>query len=169
MSTIEFSQAYVLVSCGPTDSGGCGLDFAMSREFFDQTKRTGETWHCPRGHKRRWTGSTTEQELERANAKATHLADQLHAAGAEAERLRVTLLRDRHRFANGVCPCCNRSFENVARHVRGQHPDYDVTTVAGGLAKFECSCGKTFESLRGLRTHQGHKREAGWAAPNAWR
>ena len=34
------------------------------------------------------------------------------------------LTRARKRAANGVCPCCHRSFENVARHVAKQHPDF---------------------------------------------
>jgi hypothetical protein len=27
--------------------------------------------------------------------------------------------------ANGVCPCCNRTFQNLARHMAGKHPDYE--------------------------------------------
>lgn len=32
-----------------------------------------------------------------------------------------------------VCPCCNRTFQNVARHIAGQHPDYaDLGTESEG-------------------------------------
>lgn len=33
------------------------------------------------------------------------------------------LTKLRNRIANGVCPWCQRSFANVARHVEHQHPD----------------------------------------------
>lgn len=164
MSTITFNVDYVLVDCG---KDGCSQSFAMSRRFYDETKRTGHTWYCPSGHPRAWRGKSTEQKLREAEAQATHLTDQLQASAHEAERLRQALLRDRHRFSNGVCPCCNRSFENVARHIRGQHPDYDISRVEGAAAMtFECSCGRSFESLRGLRTHQGHQRDNRWHEPN---
>lgn len=57
MSTIQLSNTYVTVNCGPKDrGGGCGLPFAMTKQFYDQTHRTGETWYCPRGHARVWGG-----------------------------------------------------------------------------------------------------------------
>lgn len=34
------------------------------------------------------------------------------------------LTKTKKRIANGVCPCCNRSFANLERHMAGQHPDY---------------------------------------------
>lgn len=32
--------------------------------------------------------------------------------------------RTRNRIANGVCPCCDRSFTNLQRHMASKHPDY---------------------------------------------
>lgn len=32
--------------------------------------------------------------------------------------------RTKNRVAKGVCPCCNRSFTNLAKHMAGQHPDF---------------------------------------------
>lgn len=162
MTGIHLETEYVPVNCGPSDSGGCGTPFAMTRSFYDEMKRTGATWHCPRGHARVYRrGKSDEQKLAEAKAREIALQDQLAAAVREAEVVRASLLRDRARFANGVCPCCNRSFENVRRHMRGQHPDYDVTKLDTEMPKmFACSCGRKFESLRGLRTHQGHQRPA---------
>lgn len=34
--------------------------------------------------------------------------------------------------ACGVCPCCNRSFTNVRRHMTSQHPDYTIPEPADG-------------------------------------
>lgn len=30
----------------------------------------------------------------------------------------------KERIANGVCPCCKRSFTNLRRHMMSKHPDY---------------------------------------------
>lgn len=159
-STMHFGVEFVLVTCG---AGGCDQQFGMRRDFYDETQR-GLGWTCPRGHRRRWIGKTTEQELEEAKARETALRDQLDASVREAETVRQQLLRDRQRFANGVCPCCNRSFENVRRHMANQHPDYDVEKISQPL-RFRCSCGRKFDTLRGLRIHQGRRRPEDWTDP----
>lgn len=168
--SLHLQTEYVPVNCGPADSGGCGLAFAMTRQFYDWTHRTGKGWFCPNGHSRCWRGETTEDQLRAANARNRHLDDQLRAAVRDAEDSRVALLRDRQRFAAGVCPCCNRSFENVRRHMESKHPQYDVTKVSAGR-RYRCSCGQGFETFRGLRTHQGRQRGDGWDSPKAsrWR
>lgn len=171
MTSIYLKTEFVEVDCGHESHGPGGFTFAMTRTFYDETHR-GRSWYCPMGHRRAWLGQTTEQQLARSQARETALQDQLSAAIRDAEATRVALLRDRQRFVNGVCPCCNRSFENVRRHMASKHPDYDVTKVsAERLRLFKCSCGRAFETLRGLRTHQGHLRRDGWDSPDAgsWR
>lgn len=147
----------------------CGIVFGMPKDFEQQCRThpgvgTGKAFHCPNGHKQWYTGKNLEQKLKDAEVRQQALTDQLHAAESDAEATRRRLLRERHRFASGVCPCCNRSFENVRRHVASQHPDYDSTVLAARPG-YKCSCGRSFESLRGLHTHQGHMRPADWADP----
>lgn len=166
MGTFTIAAEYVEVDCGHESHGPGGFDFAMSRTFYDETQRTKRTWYCPMGHPRAWRGKTTEQSLKDARAKATHLQDQLRAAVRDAEASRVQLLRDRARFANGVCPCCNRFFDNVHRHMSSKHPDY---TPAAKAPVFRCSCGREFTTFPGLRTHQGKSRNDTWDAPTASR
>jgi hypothetical protein len=38
--------------------------------------------------------------------------------------LRGVLVKTQRRVASGVCPCCTRSFQNLARHMDGEHPNY---------------------------------------------
>jgi DNA repair exonuclease SbcCD ATPase subunit len=45
-----------------------------------------------------------------------------------AQKAATTRAKKRH--AAGVCPCCNRSFENVRRHMATQHPDFDPAKEA---------------------------------------
>jgi hypothetical protein len=169
MSQFVDGTTYIVVSCG---AEGCGLTFGMPEHFYDSTIEKGWGWSCPQGHRRVWLDKTTEQKLREAKARETHLQEQLGAAVQDAERLRVAIVKDRQRFANGVCPCCDRSFQNVRRHMTTQHPDYDITKVDQPPSRrFKCACGNSFDSLRGLRTHQGRLRGEGWDRPNApaWR
>lgn len=167
--TFTLAQDFVSVNCGHGD-GGCGVEFAMTRDFYLMTKAEGRYWYCPNGHRRVWGGKTTVVELEESRARETALQDQLAAAVRDAEATRAALIRDRHRFANGVCPSCNRYFANVHRHVTSQHPDYDVTQVKQhGPTRYRCSCGRSFDTPRGLAIHQGHNRRAGWDQPDASR
>lgn len=163
-STFVFGHKYVLVTCG---ADGCDQSFGMSQDFYDETMRTGRGWHCPKGHSRVWRGKTTEQKLADAEARETHLADQLRAAVDEAEKRRQQIIRDRSRYAAGVCPCCNRSFPGLARHMASKHPDYDATAI--DRLEFACSCGMAFETWRGLRIHQGRSRSSDWATAPGFR
>lgn len=45
------------------------------------------------------------------------------AAGTRASKLKL-------RAANGVCPCCNRTFKQLAAHMSSQHPKYAEPTDA---------------------------------------
>jgi hypothetical protein len=161
------SVEFVVVTCGTKSDGGCNVTLAMSRTTYEETKRTGRTWYCPNGHPRVWGGPTTEQRLRDAEARQVHLGDQLRAAEVAAEKARVEAARLLQRAANGVCPCCNRSFENLRRHVETQHPDL-AAEQRGSLGKrvvFRCSCYAEFATLHGLRTHQGKMRDEGWTNP----
>lgn len=163
------TENYTTIACC---HDGCGITFAVPESLRQQWVENPDWWfYCPNGHHQHYTGEqSAAQKLKRAQARERHLQDQLQAAEREAElqRQRQTIIRERSRFANGVCPCCNRSFTNVRRHMATQHPDYDVTRIAHEPA-FKCSCGDRFDTYRGLRTHQGHMRPDEWWTKPKWR
>jgi hypothetical protein len=156
--TIHLAHDFEIVNCGRDD---CHQTFAMTAEFYNKTKATGQTWYCPSGHARVWGGPSTKAQLTEAKTRETHLRDQLAAAVRDAETARSLLVRDRERFAAGICPCCRRTFDNVRRHMSTQHPDYAVDQVARTV-KLQCTCGARFETYRGLRIHQGKQRTPDW-------
>lgn len=41
-----------------------------------------------------------------------------------SSRIGATKTRIKNRVKNGVCPCCNRTFENLARHMQAKHSDF---------------------------------------------
>lgn len=115
--------------------GACGVIFGMSREFIAQRKRDRETWYCPNGHPRVFAGPTEESKLRNQLAAVTARADQLQASlasqrsitsheRAKVRGLKGVITRVKKRVGNGVCPCCNRTFQDLARHMGTKHPEY---------------------------------------------
>lgn len=138
---------------------GCGITFAITEDLYDRLQGHPDRWfYCPNGHDQHYTGKSDAQKLKDAEARELALRDQLEASIRDGETTRRALIRDRHRFANGVCPCCNRSFGNVRRHMASQHPDYDATDVTTAAPRYRCSCGREFETPHGLHIHQGRQR-----------
>lgn len=97
---------------------------------------------CPLGHTWWYVGKTEADKVrdqlkrERAEAewqrgRAGRMAAERDQALASAKaqkaaktRIKNSRERERQRVAAGVCPECNRTFQNLARHMQGQHPDH---------------------------------------------
>lgn len=115
----------------------CHLLFAIPELLAKELRGNHRTFYCPKGHSLSWNGeSALEQERrlrknaerQRDNAESARLAarDQARAAERSAAATRGHLTRLRRKIENGVCPVpgCQRSFQNVRRHIAGQHPDW---------------------------------------------
>ena len=92
-------------------------------------------FYCPHGHDQHFIGKTEAELLTDKLAVARRRAEMAEAAARlnreranAAERSRAAYkgvaTRQRNRIARGVCPCCNRYFEPMARHMAEKHPDY---------------------------------------------
>ena len=118
------TQQLVTVRCG-----FCDLEFGMPQHLYEIRRQDHHSWWCPLGHERHWpAGKTREQQLEeqvRDLAAARDAENQQKlAAQAETRRLRQAQARARRRAAAGVCPCCQRTFVGMARHMKTKHPEY---------------------------------------------
>jgi hypothetical protein len=115
--------------------GECGISYAIT-EGFEAAKRTdGKLWYCPNGH--RWFYPQGEAEVDRlkrelaqAEIRARAEAGRRKMAENSSRALRGHITRIKHRIAAGVCPCCRRTFQDLARHMKDQHPDYPDHTSA---------------------------------------
>lgn len=121
----------------------CGVLFAMPKALKDSALKhtiesAAETIHfwCPNGHRQAYIGKNREEELQeqlqRARDRAAtqaHLKEQAQrreqAQRSAATRARNERDRQRKRAKAGVCPCCNRTFRQLARHMKTKHPDFD--------------------------------------------
>lgn len=105
----------------------CGIDLVAPESFLDDRRKDGHLFYCINGHPQSYS-ETEEKRLRKKldasekraaalDAQAAALGDQLRAAERERKRLAK-------RAANGVCPCCARSYVQLARHMKSKHPDY---------------------------------------------
>lgn len=118
--------------------GECGVTWAMPAPLRSARLSDGKSFFCPNGHERVFR-DTEEARLRRAldaERRARERSEELRkAALKEAEhnaiewRKSKTRLRTmRERVKHGVCPCCKRSFVQLARHMATQHPDFNEAT-----------------------------------------
>lgn len=116
----------------------CGVLHAFPSQMNAEAQRLGGhriEISCPNGHVWGYSGKSAEakererrEAAEREAARERALRDQAEAE-ARAQKGRATRFkndRDRikNRVAHGVCPCCNRTFKQLDRHMKAKHPDY---------------------------------------------
>ena len=109
----------------------CGIQFGVPPYFIENARKNAGTLYCPNGHRLGW--SKTEVEKLREQLAAEKAATEWQRARAnrlekdlQSQKGQTTKLKNR--IAKGVCPCCQRSFTALARHIKTKHPDY----VEGG-------------------------------------
>lgn len=123
MTTQTYTATLDIVECP-----NCHMDFGITPEFEAARRNDHTRFYCPAGHSMSY-GQKTEAEklrdrLRSAQAQLTHTQDQVQATEYQRRAQKGQNTRLKNRIAAGVCPCCNRSFQNVARHMAGQHPEF---------------------------------------------
>lgn len=119
-----------------TCSCWCGMPFAVPSSLMRIHKRnvqhSGQPGDasivCPAGHRVQFGGETEAQklrkELDRERQRRMRSDEQLDHERNSHRTTRGHMTRLRKRVGRGVCPCCNRTFANVARHIESKHPDF---------------------------------------------
>ena len=106
----------------------CGTIVVMHAEFYRDRVRDKAAWFCINGHQQVFVGESVEEtlrkklvskELELAQER-TRIATKDRAIAA----LKGAARRTKTRVQNGVCPCCNRTFIALGRHMATKHPDW---------------------------------------------
>jgi hypothetical protein len=129
---IQYSDSLTVISGGCYK---CGIPFAVPAQHYRQLQDSGDSFWCPNGHRQHFT-ETTEQRMQKqvdaqrrraemAERRAEIERDEAQHQGRRASAFKGNVTKLKGRIANGVCPCCNRSFEDMARHMRTKHPGYD--------------------------------------------
>lgn len=132
-AVLNLDVALKVLQCGT-----CGVAHAIPQVMYDAMYREGGFWYCPSGHLRGWEEGAektkikrleTELEAERQRkAAALARANDAQAANKELSKqlkgAKTRLKNVKARVGNGVCPCCNRTFVNLQRHMHNKHPEY---------------------------------------------
>lgn len=127
-STIGGATALVVEEC-PT----CGVVYAIPQALKEKGLRhkRNASLYCPNGHCWHYLGKTHAQELEELRDRVAFERSQRDQVEAQlvAQRGATTRARNerdrlKQRAAAGVCPCCHRTFKQLAAHMRTKHPDY---------------------------------------------
>ena|SRR3990167_2056705 len=108
----------------------CGVIFAVLEEFNASLRQTKQGFYCPNGHPQSYTKSPADKLRKELAAKEQALAWEKERAASldkQLARERKATTRLKRRVSVGVCPCCQRTVSQLARHMQTKHPDF-VTT-----------------------------------------
>lgn len=113
----------------------CGMQFAMPTEFNTVRRNDHKTFYCPSGHPQSYQSESQEELLRRERDRlAQRIAqrdDEIkrqrelrEATGRQLSAAKGRITKIRNRVSKGVCPCCNRQFANLHRHMTTEHPTF---------------------------------------------
>lgn len=126
---LQFSRVLVTETCAQ-----CGMVFGIPQEFETLRRADKKDFYCPSGHSLVYRGETKEQVLQRevealkeenkaAWDQALDAANKTRAEKRAHASTKGALTKVRKRASAGVCLHCNRTFQNVARHMTTQHAE----------------------------------------------
>lgn len=98
----------------------CGIQFAIPLSLQEKLRENHERFYCPNGHRQYYPQKSESERLrEELKRKEQELADTV--------KQKIKLQNDAKSVAKrikaGVCPCCNRTFKQLAAHMKNKHPE----------------------------------------------
>lgn len=109
----------------------CGMAFAMTSDFQRRRLSAKDSFYCPAGHSQHYIGMSDkdraqhlagELDMERTRRRDAQKAADYATRARKAVSTRLRKVKQR--VGHGVCPCCNRTFKQLADHMATQHPGY---------------------------------------------
>ena len=99
----------------------CGLCFMIPGVLEMSLRETHRHFFCPNGHSLSFVGETDSEKLRKEKELAQQSARVAEEdAGKKAKALRIL----QKRVKAGVCPCCQRTVSQLARHMQSKHPEF---------------------------------------------
>lgn len=134
--TMNIDTDFKLLQCG-----SCGVIHYIPKTMYDTCYREGGFWHCPNGHSRGWANGAEKTEIanlrrerDRLQQRIAEKDDDLLHKDREIAAQKGVMTKLKKRASAGTCPCCQRTFQNMAVHMKKQHPDFaskpDLKVVA---------------------------------------
>jgi hypothetical protein len=121
----------------------CSMTFWLPDEFATTMRQLAEKgeFFCPAGHgqyfprgktdlqKAREEADALRRRAERAEQQYAELNDAARASLRSAAAYKGAATRKKNRAKAGVCPCCNRTFQDLQRHMATKHTDAKLNNV----------------------------------------
>lgn len=125
--TLSYTGTLVVETCW------CGMRHAIPQTLRDHMNAQHEKGqkqigiYCPLGHSWIFSGKSevekVKERLEREQSRTAALTAEKDQLEASRRALKGQVTKIKKRIGKGVCPCCNRHFVNVERHMATQHPE----------------------------------------------
>lgn len=104
----------------------CGVEVGYPGGFLDQRRKDTREFYCINGHVMSWhetEATKLRKQLEQKEREVTFQREQRQLAERQLSTEKGKRTKLERRIARGVCPHCQRSFTNVARHMQTKHPE----------------------------------------------
>lgn len=119
----------------------CKEDIYLTSPQEETLRRNQCGFFCRWGHEQYFAPGKTDvqkaqeerdaaiRQRDSAIQQQARLSDERDAAERKASAAKGQVTKLRNRAAAGVCPCCNRSFVQLARHMTSKHPNFSGEDV----------------------------------------
>lgn len=128
MVITEGQRTTVIVGLSSIECCSCNGVFAVTDNAYDHYKNTGEFFNCPycktSQHYSKPEISILKDRIKTLENTRKYYLEELAKEKKSKIAIKGHHTRLKKRIANGVCPCCNRSFKNLHLHMENQHPEY---------------------------------------------
>lgn len=132
---VEYTEMFLnmvtLICCD------CGVPFGVPVRLNQCFRDTGQYFSCPNGHSQHYSKSSVEllkekyekeqQELRESISRRENtilkLQSEIATEKGRSNYHKGKLKKAKNRAAAGLCLCCNRSFSNLANHMKSKHPE----------------------------------------------
>lgn len=113
----------------------CGTPFSMPSRLYEACRKdSSNNFHCPHGHSNVFRESLSDkyrrerdqmkQRLAQKDDRIREERERTEAAERSTRAYKGQATKLRKRAKAGVCPCCNRQFSDLHRHMETKHPNF---------------------------------------------
>lgn len=120
MATVNFNEVVTMVCLHCAD---CNVLFAMTKNLNERLRESHVVFYCPMGHNNYYGGDDEKQKLQKQLQEKERQLIQAANNNLQKEQEIKRITRQLNRVKKGVCPCCNRTFSDLARHMQTRHPE----------------------------------------------
>lgn len=135
MPTMATAMEYQTTEFALITCCNCGIQFYVPSYWQQKRREDRRSFQCPNGHTQGYYGETEAQKLRKQLDREKETSSYWKRRRNEETQARLAAERRaaahkgvatklKKRAANGVCPCCSRTFVNLANHMKSQHPDF---------------------------------------------